>query len=197
MGKFLLGFFTFVLLAGLGYGSILVVDALDLVKKEDLILMGVERLTGIKKFKEIYEIGKKRSAVLQQKENELGQKEARLVAKEKRLVSRQTEYDAEFAALEKQKQTWLKEHPPVSAPKTVASQKANPGITDSTLKTYLATIGAMKPEKAAAVIQKLPEETVFAIFDQLRTSQASKVMENLPAEYLTRITQTRVNGINQ
>jgi flagellar motility protein MotE (MotC chaperone) len=51
----------------------------------------------------------------------------------------------------------------------------------------------MKPKQAAAVIQKLPEETVFTIFDQLRPHQVTKIMENLPESYLAKLTQDRLN----
>lgn len=193
MGKFLMGILTVFLLAGLGYGAVLVVDALDLMKKDDMLLIGVQKLTGIPKFKETYEVGKKRSLVLQQKETQLVQREERLKTQEKRLAARQKAYDAEFAALEEQKKSWLKDHPPGNAKQTAAAPKpAKPEQTDAALKSFLATVGSMKPEKAAAVIQNLPVETVFAIFNEIRSNQASKLMEKLPPDYLTKLTQLRV-----
>ncbi|HYH02619.1 MAG TPA: hypothetical protein VEC37_05925 [Bacillota bacterium] len=188
MGKYLLGILTVIIIVAVGCGGILIFDLVGIVKKNDLIFTAVEQLTGLKNFQENYELGQKRSRVLKKKETEL-------VTKEKRLASREQRLEADLAELENQKQLWFKEHPIVKQPepKSVVAQNKPRTEDDPKLKNYLATIGAMKAEKAAAVIQKLPDETVFLIFDQLRANQASKLMENLPPEYLTRLTEARLN----
>jgi flagellar motility protein MotE (MotC chaperone) len=191
MGKYFLGVATILIVAGVAVGCLWLFDLVGVVKMDDLILNETGKLLGKKDLAVNYELGKKRSAVLQKKESELDNKEHQLAVRE-------TKLQTDFTELQDQKQLWLKERPQAVQVKPEdgkSSVKASP-TPDPTVKTYLATIGAMKAEKAAAVIQKLPDETVFLIFNQLRTNQAAKLMESLPPEYLTRLTKARVRPSN-
>jgi flagellar motility protein MotE (MotC chaperone) len=188
MEKFFLGIATVLLVIVVAVGCLWLFDLVGVIKMNDLILNEAGKLTGMKKLAVNYELGKKRSAVLQKKEMEL-------TTKERQLAARETKLQKNFTELEDQKQLWLKEHSQtVQAIQTngITGAKASPA-SDRSVKNYLATIGAMKVDKAAAVMQKLPDETVLLIFDQLRTNQAAKLMESLPAEYLTRLTKARLN----
>lgn len=187
MVKYLLGILTVVIIVAVAYGGILFFDFVGVIQKNDLIFAAVAGLTGLEDFQENYELGQKRSQILKQKEKELE-------TKEKQLVTREQKLEGDYAELEKQQQLWFKEHPIGEQPgqKSATSPNQPLAADDPKLKNYLATIGAMKAEKAAAVIQKLPDETVFLIFDQLRPNQASKLMENLPPEYLSRLTESRL-----
>jgi flagellar motility protein MotE (MotC chaperone) len=187
MGKFLLGIATVLIVIGVAVGCLWLGDLVGILELKQLILNETGRLTGIKNLAETYELGKKQSAVLEKKEFELAKKERQLIARE-------TKLQTEFTELQDQKQSWIKERSktaPVQPPKGKITPRPD-ATPDPTLKTYLATIGAMKAEKAAAVMQNLPDETVFLILDQLRKQQAAKLMENLPPEYLTRITKARL-----
>ena len=187
MVKYLLGILTIVIMVAVAYGGILFFDFVGIIHKNDLIFTAVANLTGLEDLQEHYELGQKRSQVLKKKEKELETKEQQLVTREQKL-------EADYIEFEKQKQLWFKEHPLAKQPGQKSAAAPNQPLTvdDPKLKNYLATIGGMKAEKAAAVIQKLPDETVFLIFDQLRSSQASKLMENLPPEYLSRLTESRL-----
>ncbi|HEY8462553.1 MAG TPA: hypothetical protein VIM29_00750 [Bacillota bacterium] len=181
MGKYLLGVLTVVIIIAVMYGGIILFDWLGVVSREDLLFATFESLTGLEDLQENYELGQKRSQLFKKRENELK-------AEAKRLAERAAQLEGDRAELENQKQQWLQNHPrPASSQTEQPSATADPG-----LKNYLATIGTMKPEKAAAVIQKLPDETVFLIFDQLRANQVSKLMEKLPSEYLIRLTENRL-----
>jgi len=82
---------------------------------------------------------------------------------------------------------------PDGTAKPSAAQKAAIAKEEAKLKYYLATLGSMKPKNAAMVIQKLPEDTIYLIFDQLQQSQVRKILENMPPEYLAKLTQDRLN----
>jgi flagellar motility protein MotE (MotC chaperone) len=191
MGKYFLGVATIFIVVVVAVGCLWLFDLVGVVKMDDLILNETGKLLGKKDLAVNYELGKKRSAVLQKKESELNNKEHQLVVRE-------TKLQTDFTELQDQKQLWLKERSQAVQVKPAdgkSSVNASP-TPDPTVKTYLATIGAMKAEKAAAVIQELPDETVFLIFNQLRTNQAAKLMESLPPEYLTRLTKARVRPSN-
>jgi flagellar motility protein MotE (MotC chaperone) len=188
MGKYLLGLATVLIAVLVAWGCLCLFDLVGVVKMNDLILNEVGKLTGLNDLAANYELGKKHSAILQKKEQELLNKEKQLAVRESKL-----QYD--LTELEDQKQLWIKEHPQGAqkAQTTGKSSSIAQSALEPKVKNYLATIGAMRPEKAAAVIRKLPDETVLLIFEGLRTKQAAKLMENLPSEYLTRLTKARLS----
>jgi flagellar motility protein MotE (MotC chaperone) len=187
MGKYLLGVVTVLIMIGVAAGSLYLCDLVGVIKLQDLVLTETGRLLGIEDLAFTYELGKKHSDVLQKKEDELAKRERRLAARE-------TQLQLDVTELQDQKQLWLKERSKADSVKlSRAKNSSGPLATpDPALKNYLEIIGAMKAEKAAAVIQKLPDEIVFLILNQLRTQQAAKLMENLPPDYLTRLTKARV-----
>jgi flagellar motility protein MotE (MotC chaperone) len=141
-----------------------------------------------------YELGKKRGELLAKKEKELRDREAKLKKDQAQLA-------ADRNQLNDEKNNWLNQHPQTNAKFIPAANIVNPPMpgrfapptSDQKLKDYLTRVGMMKPKQAAAVIQKLPEETVFAIFDQLRPYQVTEIMNNLPEAYLAKLTQDRLN----
>lgn len=184
MGKYFLGIFTVVLLIAVGAGCIWLFDFVGLIALDDLAIRAAGNIPGLSDLPTSYSLGKKRSVVLKKKEDEL-------TVREKRLKADRNKLEEEIGAFANEKKQWLKERNTLS--KAAPGQSANtPAELEPAVKKYLATVGAMKPAKAAAVIQKLPDATAFALFDQLKSAQAAKIMENLPPEYLTRITQARV-----
>jgi flagellar motility protein MotE (MotC chaperone) len=186
MGKFFFGMLTVLLIIAVGVGCLWVSDLFGIVNLNGLILDQTGKVTGLKNLAENYELGKKRSAVLQKKEAGLAAKERHLAAKEATLQAARDE-------LEDQKQSWLKERSRLAADKQKDKPEENTAAK-AEIKDYLATLGTMQAEKAAAVIQKLPDETVFLIFEQLRARQATKLMESLPTDYLTRLTKARIRA---
>jgi hypothetical protein len=189
MEKFFLGMAAVLLAIAVAVGCLWLFDLVGVIKMNDLILNEAGQLTGLNNLAANYELGQKRSAVLQKKEMEL-------TRKERQLAARETKLQTDFTELQDQKQLWLKERSQATkAEPTMGKTGVNVSPTsDPAVKNYLATIGAMKAEKAAAVMQKLPDATVLLIFDQLRTNQAAKLMESLPAEYLTRLTKARLRS---
>jgi flagellar motility protein MotE (MotC chaperone) len=186
MGKFFLGMLTVLLIIAVGVGCLWVFDLFGIVDSKELILDQTGKVTGLKNLAENYELGKKRSAVLEKKEAGLAAKERSLVAREAKLQTARDE-------LEDQKQAWLKERSRLAAKKQEDPGEKNT-VVKAEIKDYLATLGAMQAEKAAAVIQTLPDETVFLIFEQLRAKQAAKLMESLPTDYLSRLTKARIRA---
>jgi flagellar motility protein MotE (MotC chaperone) len=186
MGKYFLGIFTVVLLIAVGVGCIWLFDFVGLIALDDLAIRAAGNIPGLSDLPVSYSLGKKRSEVLKKKEDGL-------IAREKRLEADRNKLEEEISAFATEKKQWLKERNTLS--KAAPAGTANtPAELDPAVKKYLATVGAMKPAKAAAVIKQLPDVTVFALFDQLKSAQAAKIMENLPPEYLTRITQARVKS---
>jgi flagellar motility protein MotE (MotC chaperone) len=186
MGKYFLGVFTVILLIVLGAGGIWLFDFAGVIALDDLAIRSAANLPGLSDLPASYALGKKRSVVLKKKEEEL-------VAREKRLAAERNKLEEDSNALVTEKKQWLKERNTLFKAASGQSTQTSEGL-DPAVKKYLATVGAMKPAKAAAVIQQLPDATVFALFDQLKSARASKIMENLPAEYLTRITRARMNS---
>jgi flagellar motility protein MotE (MotC chaperone) len=189
MGKYCLGIFTVILLIVVGAGCIWLFDFAGLIAFDDLAIRAVSNIPGLSDLPVSYSLGQKRSVVLKKKEDGLA-------AREKRLAADRNKLDEEISAFETEKKQWLKERNALS--KAAPAKSANtPAELDPAVKKSLATVGAMKPAKAAAVIQQLPDATVFALFDQLKSAQAAKIMENLPPEYLSRITKARVKATNR
>lgn len=155
-----------------------------------MVLQSAGYLPGLEDLAENYELGRKRSVLLSFREKDLQERE-------KKLKQDQDKLSAERDRFENEKFQWEKEHPTTTPNRFVTS----PGNAFGKLKNqeeakvqeYLNMVGNMKPKQAALVIQKLPEETVFMIFDQLRPSQVTKIMENLPGDYLAKLTQDRLN----
>jgi flagellar motility protein MotE (MotC chaperone) len=159
-----------------------------------VVLHTVSLMPGLHDLPYNYELGSKRSKRLNQKEKELNTREQELRAARKKLADDRDKF------ARKQNQ-WERDHPETKS-KVAAKQTGdqivpgniNPPLTsDAKIKEYLTMLGKMKPKQAAVVIQKLPQETVFTIFDQLNQYQVIKIMENLPEDYLAKLTQDRLN----
>jgi flagellar motility protein MotE (MotC chaperone) len=165
------------------------------IDSKTLILQAASLFPDLRDLPQSYELGKKRNQLLAEKEAEL----RRL---EERLKEGQSQLAADRNQLNEDQNKWQNAHPAAkdTSQYLQAQNIVNPPMPgkfppptpEQKLKDYLIRVGTMKPKQAAAVIQKLPEETVFAIFDQLRPYQVTKIMENLPEAYLAKLTQDRL-----
>jgi flagellar motility protein MotE (MotC chaperone) len=195
MGQFFSGFSKVILVAALAYFILWGLNQFGVIDSKALILQTASLFPHLEDLPQSYELGKKRSELLAQKENDLR-------AREQKLKNEQAQLAVDRNQLNNEKNNWQNQHPVTTAatyvPKPYIVNPPMPGrfaplTADQKLKDYLTRVGSMKPKQAAAVIQKLPEETVFAIFDQLRPFQVSQIMENLPEAYLAKLTQDRLN----
>lgn len=187
------GFFNFVkvLIVLLAICLVLgIFNFLGVLNVKDLFIKGLSYIPGLGDLYDNYELGKKRSKLLSEREAELKAREEQL---QRDLAKLEEEQDLLLA----EKLAWEREHPvsvgPDGTVRPSAAQKALLAKEEAKLKHYLATLGSMKPKNAAMVIQKLPEDTIYLIFDQLQQSQVRKILENMPAEYLAKLTQDRLN----
>lgn len=187
------GFFNFgrILIILLAIGLVLgILNFMGVLNVKDLFIKGLSYIPGLEDFSESYELGKRRSKLL-------NEREAELKAREEQLQREQAQLEEEQDLLLAEKLAWEREHPvsvgPDGTAKPSAAQKAAIAKEEAKLKYYLATLGSMKPKNAAMVIQKLPEDTIYLIFDQLQQSQVRKILENMPPEYLAKLTQDRLN----
>jgi flagellar motility protein MotE (MotC chaperone) len=189
------GFFKTVLVIGLAYFILWGLNQFGVIDSKTLILEAASMLPQLNDLPQNYELGKKRSELLLKREKELR-------ALEEKLKREQAELETARNQFNEEKNKWQNEHPAgVTVKYTPAPNIVNPPMpgkfppptSEQKLKDYLIRVGSMKPKHAAAVIQKLPEETVFTIFDQLRPYQVTKIMENLPESYLAKLTQDRLN----
>jgi flagellar motility protein MotE (MotC chaperone) len=193
MGRYLLGFLSAILLIALGLGVLILVDQIGLMKTSPLVLQTVSYFPGLKDLPVSYELGRKQSRMLKDSKEELGDLFQRLQRERQKLVQ-------ERSILKAEQEKWRADRlkpPELEATGPLDKGKPNPsnGLSkedQDKIEQYLATIGSMKPEKAAAVLQKLPVETVLRIFDQAQTRQVVKIMENLPPAYVAQLTQDRI-----
>lgn len=180
-----------VLIVIIAIGLILgVLNFLGVINVKESFIQGLSLIPGLNDLAENYELGKKRSKLL-------SEREADLQAREEKLRQELAKLAEEKELFLDEKLTWQREHPftsgrPGSSGLTPAQKEAR-AKEEANLKYYLATLGSMKPKNAAMVIQKLPEETVYLIFDQLQQSQVRKILEKMPAEYLAKLTQDRLD----
>lgn len=167
-----------------------ILNFMGIIDVKSLFLQGLSFVPGLNDLADNYELGEKRSKLL-------GEREADLQAREEQLQKDLAKLTEEQDLFLDEKFIWEREHPVTDktdgTSKPSAVQKAVLAKEEAKLKYYLATIGSMKPKKAAMVIQKLPEDTVYLIFDQLQKSQVTKILENMPEEYLAKLTQDRLN----
>lgn len=166
-----------------------ILSFMGIIDVKSLFLQGFSFIPGLTDLAESYELGQKRGKLL-------GEKEADLQAREEQLQKDLAKLAEEKDLFLDEKFLWEREHPadkPAGTTAPSAAQKAALAKEEAKLKYYLATLGSMKPKNAAMVIQKLPEDTVYQIFDQLQQSQVRKILENMPAEYLAKLTQDRLN----
>lgn len=184
MGRFFLGFLVpFILIIILILG-VWLCDVFGFLQMNRLALEVVSVLPGLENVVKEVELGKKRSQMLQDMENELRARENLLKKSEAKLAEEVENFDA-------QKLKWEKLH---LAKGSGDSSKTNEAAeADAEIKKYLALIGGMKPDKAAAVIEKLPVETSLMLLKQFRASQATKIMEKLSADYVVALTEKRLN----
>jgi len=187
------GLFNFgrIIIILLAIGSVLaILNFMGIINVKDLFIQGLSYIPGLEDLAENYELGKKRSKLL-------SEREAALQAREEQLQRDQAKLAEEQDLLLAEKMAWEREHPVSKRPggtgKLTAVQREALAKEEAKLKYYLATLGSMKPKNAAMVIQKLPEETIYLIFDQLQQSQVRKILEKMPPEYLAKLTQDRLN----
>ena len=205
---------------------------------KELVIYSASLMPGLHDLPEKYDLGIKRSKLLEQRNQALDEREKKLNERQKE-IDRFAEREAKLSAQEKQlkldqqklladqrrlkeneakykvderrlakersdfkflQNKWADEHPGGLPKKNAQSDyvavpgNVNPPVSsDAKIKEYLTMLGKMKPKQAAMIIQKLPEETVFTIFDQLNQYQVIKIMENLPEDYLAKLTQDRLN----
>lgn len=205
---------------------------------KEVVIYSASLMPGLHDLPDKYQLGIKRSALLEERKQELAEWEKKLKAKEiklsqyaereaklkrrednllmerqrlvadqrrlqeaqKQLLADQKKLDKDKSDFAYQQNKWLDENPGGKPKKNAQSDyvavpgNVNPTVsTDAKIKEYLTMLGKMKPKQAAMIIQKLPEETVFTIFDQLNQYQVIKIMENLPEDYLAKLTQDRLN----
>lgn len=188
MGRFFLGFLTPLVLAilvGLGiWGS----DLFGFLDMETLVLEWTGRLLNLENLAENYEVGRGQTDFLRQMEARLQERETRLRVREGQLEERAAALEQAELRNQRAAEALAQTQREASTATVEASQ-----ALDGETKKYLAMVGGMKPEKAAAVLQGLPQETAYLILTQLRASQSSKILENLPAEYVIALTEKRVN----
>lgn len=167
-----------------------ILNFLGIIDVKSLFIQGISFVPGLNDLADNYELGRKRSKLL-------GEREADLSAREEKLQKDLVKLTEEKDLFLDEKFTWEREHPVsaklVGTPGSSAAQKAALAKEEAKVKQYLSMLGSMKPKKAAMVIQKLPEETVYLIFDQLQKSQVTRILENMPEEYLAKLTQDRLN----
>ena len=201
MWRFVVGFLVLPVLLAAGLGVLWILNQFGVVSYQKLVLEAAGGTFGIKDLAANYDLGKKRSAILKSRTSELQQQAQQLRSQASKLTNERSNFETT-------RSDWEKAHPaatatqPATALGGLAQSNAVAGARDSKSQSppadpkdqqFLATIGGMKPPKAAAVIQKLPENTVYLIFDQLDARQVSKIMENLPADFLAKLTQERLN----
>jgi flagellar motility protein MotE (MotC chaperone) len=184
----------FLLVMALIYFGLWALNQFGVIDSKTVFLQTAGLIPGLRDLNENYKLGSKRSILLQQREADLKAREKNLADEKMKLAQAR----ADFANEQIQ---WNRNHP------AAANQKPGQTITgvvvpgsinqtatsDTKIKEYLTMLGKMKPKQAAGVIQKLPEQTVFTIFDQLNQYQVTKIMENLPEDYLAKLTQDRLN----
>jgi len=167
-----------------------ILSFMGIIDVKGLFIQGISYVPGLNDLAGNYELGKKRSKLLHERE-------ADLHAREEKLQKELAKLTGEKDLFLDEKFTWEREHPvsvkPAGAPDSSAPQKTALTKEKAKVKQYLAMLGSMKPKKAAMVIQKLPEETVFLIFEQLQKNQVTRILENMPEEYLAKLTQDRLN----
>lgn len=180
------------LVFGLIYFIFWALNQFGVLDTKTLVLRTVSLIPGMEDLAVNYELGSKRNDLLKQRERDLARREALLAEAQARLAAERDRFTNE-------KNNWLNTHPQTTAPvpkptpSILVPGRLNPvKSADAKIKNYLEMIGKMQPEKAAVVIQKLPEPTVFAIFDQLSSYQVRKIMEHLPPDYLAKLTQDRL-----
>jgi hypothetical protein len=194
MAEVLARVFKVVLIIGLLWFGLWVLGQFGVIQMKSVVLDLVSCYPGLSDLVPSYELGQKQSALLKQQREQLRQDR-------KKLDADLDQYQRDKDAFEKEKLQWTIAHPSTTPRGSVASNnnKLVPGqlnplkTSDQKIKDYLALVGTMRPKQAAAVIQKLPEETIFMIFDQLRRDQVVKIMENLPESFLSKLTMDRLN----
>ena len=184
--RFLKGGLSLALILALLWG----LNQFKIIDSKGLILQAASLFPGLNRLPQTYALGQKRNLQLSAKDKKLRALQAKLAAENNALQN---------AKLQLQKQQSKAVASPTPPPNQ--SQYVNmptvlkfpPPTSAEKLNSYLNTIGNMQPAEAAAVIQKLPEQTVYLIFDQLRPYRVSRIMEKLPAAYLATLSQDRLN----
>ncbi|MCL6589570.1 MAG: hypothetical protein K6U80_06415 [Firmicutes bacterium] len=194
MAQVLARVFKVVLIIGLLWFGLWVLGQFGVLQMKSVILNLVSCYPGLSDVVSSYELGQKQSALLKRQQEKLKQDQ-------KKLAEDQAQLLRDKDAFEKEKIQWASAHPVATPPRSgsksgsqlVPGQLNPPKTSEQKVKEYLSLVGQMRPKQAAAVIQKLPEEAIFMIFDQLRRDQVVKIMENLPESFLSKLTLDRLN----
>lgn len=191
MAQVLAKVFKVLLIIGLIWFGLWTLTQFGIFSMKDVVLNLVSCLPGFSDIVPSYELGQRQSALLKKQQEALAQKQRELDAAQAKLFRDQD-------AFTRMQNDWINAHPSTTPPSSGVSNHGkivlNPTKTpDKKIKEYLSLVGNMRPKQAAAVIQKLPEETIFILFDQLRRDQVVKIMENLPESFLSKLTMDRLN----
>jgi flagellar motility protein MotE (MotC chaperone) len=194
MVEVLLGIGKFFLVLALICFGLWTLNQFGVIDGKTVFLQTAGLIPGLHDLAENYELGSKHSKLLKDRDDDLKTREQKLAADKQNLAEERDRFTNE-------KIQWDRDHPAAANQKTgqttgnvvVPGSINPPAASDAKIKEYLTMLGKMKPKQAANVIQKLPEPTVFTIFDQLNQYQVIKIMENLPEDYLARLTQDRLN----
>jgi flagellar motility protein MotE (MotC chaperone) len=187
-----LTFLKVVLVIGLICFILWALNQFKVVDVQTMLVQAASYVPGWGDLADNYNLGKNRNGLLKQREIAVANQEKDLKDAQSKLKDDQERFKEE-------KYQWEKDHPltvkttPVPYLRDAFGKPKTLTTEESKVQEYLSMVGNMKPKQAAAVIQKLPEATVFQIFDQLRPNQVTKIMENLPEDYLAKLTQDRLN----
>ncbi len=190
MLRFFLGFFTAFFILAVGVWSLWVMEEFELLESKKLILQMVGNYPELDDLPTSYELGKKLGVLFKEWRRELEVVSDQLKYREEKLKKEQ-------AALKKEKkfvQQELKKYEALKK-KGATSKYATGALSpeeESKVKQFLIEVGSMKPEKVALVLQQLSERAVFMIFEQLQQRQVVKIMELLPADYLAKLTRSKI-----
>lgn len=114
---------------------------------------------------------------LAEKQRQLEAREKELEQKQRQLETLQAEVDQKIATLEKLRQEFEAQ---------VAAEKAR---HDERIKHLVSVYSNMKPQAAAAVIEKLDEEIAVEIFRQMRGRDAGKILAFITPARASRISE--------
>lgn len=175
------------LVFGVGFWAM---DELGLMDIKTVSLGIASILPGLNDVERNYTLGENRQKILEKQQKELEKKKRLLDQKESQL-------QADRLVFEQEKADWERIHAGSTPTPTPRDWRRSLGPfpspePDAKVNEFLATVGRMNAKEAAAVLQKMPEETVFKIFNQLSPYHVTRIMEQLPEKYLAQLTRSRL-----
>jgi flagellar motility protein MotE (MotC chaperone) len=184
----------FLLVMALIYFGLWALNQFGVIDCKTVFLQTAGLIPGLRDLNENYKLGSKRSILLRQREDDLKTREKNLADDKMKLAQARADFANEQIQWNRNHLAAANLKPGQTTTGVVVPGSVNQSAaSDAKIKEYLTMLGKMKPKQAAGVIQKLPEQTVFTIFDQLNQYQVTKIMENLPEDYLAKLTQDRLN----